>query len=194
MTFQQNLSDGQKLPNSVPVQDDSMTALVSTKLALWWPDSRLVSIQMWEHGESTLYWTTDLCLSVDKLKKEKKKNNVCVQRSVSTWCTFCQLFKLRTLTSLLDWKRCSQALSRHSSLVPPRIWSPIFLASDCVPGPSRCFVKRSAVLSFVLTRPTDRRFSLIHCCLVKLRISIFWEIKVVRFDRLTVLDSTDRGA
>ena len=35
-------------------------------------------------------------------------------------CTFCQLFKLTELTSLLDWKRCSKALSRHHSVVSIR--------------------------------------------------------------------------
>ena len=56
-------------------------------------------------GESTVYCTTDLCLSVDKLKKEKKqqgRNNVGVKMSVSTWCAFCafcQLLKLRILTN-----------------------------------------------------------------------------------------------
>ena len=33
-------------------------------------------------------------------------------------CTFCQMLELRTLTPLLDWKRCSQALSRHHSYHP----------------------------------------------------------------------------
>ena len=37
---------------------------------------------------------------------------------------------------------------------------------------SRCFVKRSAVLFFVPTRLTDRRFSRIHCCIDKHRISM----------------------
>ena len=33
-------------------------------------------------------------------------------------CTFCQLLELRIPTPLLDWKRCSQALSRHHSYHP----------------------------------------------------------------------------
>ena len=34
-------------------------------------------------------------------------------------CTFCQMLELRKLTPLLEWKRCSQALSRHQSSVVP---------------------------------------------------------------------------
>ena len=49
--------------------------------------------------------TTELCLSVDKLKTKKKTS------------TGNQLLKLRILTPLLDWKRCSKALSRHHSSV-----------------------------------------------------------------------------
>ena len=33
-------------------------------------------------------------------------------------CTFCQMLELRILAPLLDWKRCSQALSRHHSYHP----------------------------------------------------------------------------
>ena len=47
-----------------------------------------------------------------------------------------------------------------------------FFASDCVRNPSRCFVKRSAVLFFVPTRLTDGRFSRVHCCLAKHCISM----------------------
>ena len=47
-----------------------------------------------------------------------------------------------------------------------------FLVGERVRGPSICFVKRSAVLSFVFTRPTDRRSSLIHHCKAKHRISM----------------------
>ena len=40
--------------------------------SLWrWPDSRPVLIQMWVHGESGVYCTTDLCLTVNQLKNEK---------------------------------------------------------------------------------------------------------------------------
>ena len=48
--------------------------------------------------QNLLYCTTDLCLSVNKLKKKEKENNVSVQKSMSTKCTFCHLLKLRILT------------------------------------------------------------------------------------------------
>ena len=52
------------------------------------------------HGESAVYCTTDFCLSVDNLKKEKKQRKTCVgvQTSMSMWNTIYQLFKLRILT------------------------------------------------------------------------------------------------
>ena len=59
------------------------------------------------------------------------------------------------------------ALFKSSQSSPfGRSWirSPIFRACDRVLGPSRCFVKRSAVLFFVFTRSTERRFSHGHCC------------------------------
>ena len=62
--------------------------------------------------------------------------------------------------------------SSQSSFVPSKIRSPNSLSSDCVLGPSRCLVGGSAVLSFASTRSTDRRFSRIHCCMAKHRISI----------------------
>ena len=72
-----------------------------------------------------------------------------------------------------------KALSRHHSsvsstivpFVPSRIRSPRFFGSDCVRNPSRCFVKTSAVLFFVSNRLADKRFSRIHCCIAKHRIS-----------------------
>ena len=148
-----------------------MTALVSENTIASWP----VSIQMCVHGESTVYCTTDLCLSVDKLEEGKKqqhgRNDVSVQRSMSILCTVCQLLKLRILTPPARLEALFKS-SQSSPFVRSRIRSPSFLASDCVLGPSRCFVKRSAVLFFVSTRPTDRRFSRIHCCIAKHRISI----------------------
>ena len=77
--------------------------------------------------------------------------------------------KLRIFTHLLDWKRCSKALSRHHSY---HSHHPCFLASDCVLRPCRCLVKRSAVLFFVSSLPTDRRFSCIHFFIAKHPISI----------------------
>ena len=63
--------------------------------------------------------------------------------------------------------------SQSSPFVPSRIRSPSFLASDCVRYPSRCFVQRSAVLVFVSTRLTERRFSRIHSCIARHSISIW---------------------
>ena len=61
-----------------------------------------------------MYYTVELSyLSVDENKKQQGRNDVGAQRSMSMLCTFCQLFKLTVLTHLLDWKRCSKALSRH---------------------------------------------------------------------------------
>ena len=59
-----------------------------------------------------------------------------------------------------------------SPFVPSRNRSPSFLARDCVLGPSRCFVERSAVLFFVSTQLTGKRFSRIHCCIARHRISL----------------------
>ena len=121
------------------------------------------------HGESTVHCTTDLCLSVNKLKTEKKKEQ-CECTDVSVYAGYI----LSTVKKSTDIPARLDALfkSSQSSFVPSRIRSPSFLASDCVLGPSRCFVKRSAVLSFVSTRSTDRRFSRIHCCSAKHRISM----------------------
>ena len=78
------------------------------------------------------------------------------------------------LKKLFKSSQLTPFLSRHHlwHFVPPKIRSPSFFASDCVRNPSRCFVKRSAVLIFVSTRLTDRRFSRIHCCISRHRISI----------------------
>ena len=46
------------------------------------PESRPVSIQMFVRGESTVYCTTDLCLSVNKLKTEKREQCSCAEVSV----------------------------------------------------------------------------------------------------------------
>ena len=84
-----------------------MTAPVSENTI----DSRPVRSRCGCSENQTVYCATELCLSVDKLKKKQQgRNDVSVQRS------FCQLLKLRILTLLLDWKRCSKA--HHSSVVP----------------------------------------------------------------------------
>ena len=91
-----------------------------------------------------LYCTADLCLSVDKLKKEKKKqqqgrNNVSVQRSVSMLCTFCQLLKCEHVTPCSTGsavQKLSVVTIPQSSpfvpFVPSRIRRPSFFARDCV--------------------------------------------------------------
>ena len=124
-------------------------------------------------------------------EEEKKKGRqwqgrdcVGVQMSMSMWCTICHMLKLKELTPLLNCRRLLKAVRCHhrsfsfvpppssmSSFVPPSAISrkrgPNFLASALVRNPSRCFVKRSAVLFFVSTRLTDRRLSRIHCCVNK---------------------------
>ena len=150
---------------------------------LRWHDSGPVSIQMWVRGESTVYSATDVCLSVNKLNKEKKEeNNVSAQRSVSTcvrsvncsnWeylhkqCRYatCDERKKRSVVANFFW-------SMKAPSVSPVTYNPSSLESDRVLGPSRCFVKRSVVLSFVYTRHTDGRFSLVHCCKAKHRMSM----------------------
>ena len=72
-------------------------------------------------------------------------------------CTFCQMLELRTLTPLLDWKRCSQALSRHHSY-HPGLRGSRFLASDCVLNPSKHF--RVEICSVVLL---EVRVAPLHC-------------------------------
>ena len=139
------------------------------------------------------YCTTELCLSVDKLTKKKQQRTqrqgrdcVNVQMSTSMKCTICHMLKLKELTPLLNCRRLLKAVSCHhrsfsfvppsaiSTFVPPAISrkrSPKFFASALVRNPSRCFVKRSAVLFFVSTRLTERRFCRIHCCIAKHRKS-----------------------
>ena len=102
-------------------------------------------------------------------------------------CTDCHMFKLTELTPLLNCRRLLKAVSCHHrsssfvpssavpTFVPPAICrkrSPNFFTSALIRNPSRCFVKRSAVLFFVSTRLTDRRFTRIHCCIDKHRISM----------------------
>ena len=99
------------------------------------------------------------------------------------------MLKLKELTVLLNCRRlfkktvsCHHRLfpfvppSAISTFVPPsaisRKRNPNFFASARVRNPSRCIMKRSAVLFFVSTRLTDGRFSRIHCCIDKHRISM----------------------
>ena len=62
-----------------------------------------------------MYCTTDLCVTVKKLKN----NNVSAQMSVSALCRFCQLLKLRIPTPLFDRKRCSASLGTTAFSVLP---------------------------------------------------------------------------
>ena len=117
------------------------------------------------HGSQAVYCTTELCLSVDKL--EKKNNN----REGTMLVYRGQLLKTENTYTLVRLEALFKS-PQSSPFVPSRIRSPSFLARACVRNPSRCFVKRSAVLFFVSTRLTDRRFSHIHCCIAKHRISV----------------------
>ena len=58
--------------------------------------------------------------------------------------TFCQMLELRILTPLLDWKHCSQALSRHHSYHPG--FEVHVLRATAFSIPPINFVWRSAVL------------------------------------------------
>ena len=77
---------------------------------------------------------------------------------------------LKELTPLLNWRRLLRAVSCHHRSFPfvpsamSRKRNPNFFASARVRNPSRCFVKRSAVLLFVSTRLTDlQRASIVSC-------------------------------
>ena len=93
-----------------------MTALVSENTI----DSRSVRSRC-ACTEVRLYTQLScVCLWTSWVKGKKQgRNDVSVQRSTSMKCTFCQLLVLRTFTRLLNWKRCSKALSRHHSSVIP---------------------------------------------------------------------------
>ena len=137
------------------------------------------------HGSQAACCTTELCLPVDKLKEEGKnregtmsvhRGNVYVVYILSTvktenTYTRARLEALVQKLSVVTTPRPSSFLPLVP-LVPSRIQSPSFFGSDCVRNPSRCFVRRSAVLFFVSTRLTDRRLSRTHCCIAKHRISM----------------------
>ena len=116
-----------------------------------------------------MYGATDLCQSVHKLKREKTRRKRC-------WCTeasVCVVYFLSTVKTENTYTPARlEALfnSSQSSLVPSKIRSPSFLASDYVLGQSRCFVMQYC-LSCPFEPPTDV-FSRIHCCLARHRISI----------------------
>ena len=59
------------------------------------------------------YCSTELCLSVDKLRKKKKqgrqrqgRNGVSVQMSMSVQCTICHMLKLKELTDVSVLRVC----------------------------------------------------------------------------------------
>ena len=118
------------------------------------------------------YCTTELCLSVDKLKKKKKQTTgKTAARKRLCWCTDVTVYVLYNLSHVKteqNLQPCSTADARQKAVschhrsfpfVPPsaisRKHSLNFFASALVRNPSRCFVKRSAVLFFVSTRLTD---------------------------------------
>ena len=136
------------------------------------------------HGSQAVYCTTELCLSVDKLKEEGKNNNK--EGTMSMLCTFCQLLKLRILTLLLDWRRLfKSALSRHhSSVILVRSIRTIRTIRTIQDSKPRLLRKRLCSQSIQMfreeicgvvlrvTRLTDRRFSHTHCCMAKHRVSM----------------------
>ena len=140
------------------------------------------------HGSQAVHCTTELYLSADRLKRRKKhkertmlvyRGNVVVYilSTVKTENTYTTA-QLEALVQKLSVVIIPQPLSFVPLVpivpsVPSRIRSPSSFASNCARNPSRCFVKRSAVLFFVSTRLTDRRFfSRTHCCIAKHRISM----------------------
>ena len=90
-----------------------------------------------------MFCTTDLRLTVYKLKKGKKQY----------WCTEVHVLYILSTEDIHTTARLEAPFTSSQSSVPPETRSPSFLESDRVLDPSRDFVKRSAVLSFVSTRP-----------------------------------------
>ena len=107
---------------------------------------------------------------MDKLKKKKTHTTGRTKRLCK--CTICHKLKLKELTPLLNCRRLLKAVSCHHQPFPrsyhhqpyPRSYhhqpypekrSPNFFASALVRNPSRCFVKRSAVMFFMSTRLSD---------------------------------------
>ena len=76
-----------------------------------------------------MYCTTDLCLTVNNMKKREKENNVkCTDVSVHVMYILSTVVPENTLHPCSTRSAASQALSRHSSLVPPKTCSQSFLA------------------------------------------------------------------
>ena len=116
------------------------------------------------------YCTTELYLSVDKLKKKQTTGKTAAgQRRCQ--CTDVNVYVMYNLSHVETERTYTPAQLQtlikscqlSSSVVPvrttiqpyPESGNPNFFASARVRNPSRCFVKRSAVLFFVSTRLTD---------------------------------------
>ena len=95
----------------------------------------------------------------------------CISHSASDWeqsenfhvqmssvCTVDSLSIVENVRVLYTPARLEALRSSSQASVLPVTCKPSFFASDSVRGPSKHFVKRSAVLLFVSTRPTDKRF------------------------------------
>ena len=120
-------------------------------------------------GKFIVYRTTHLCLTVNKLTEETKREQLV--------CKDVSVYEVYILSTVETEDTCTPArlealLSSTQSSVPPVTISPRFFGSDCVRGPSENFVKRSAVLFFGSTTPTERHPSLIHGCMAKQRIAM----------------------
>ena len=128
------------------------------------------------------YCTTVLYhLSVDTLKKKNKqqgrqrqgRDGVSVQMTMVYVMYILSHVKTERNCSLLNNRRLLKAVSCHHWSFPfvppsaiPRKRNPNFSASARVRNPSRCLVKRSAVLFFVSTRFTNLLRASIVCCIV----------------------------
>ena len=122
-----------------------------------------------------------VCGQAERRKKSTKRKEQCQCTEVSAYVVYIpSTFKTENtytparLGALFKSSQSSPFLS-HPRLYHsyhPGFEALSFFASDCIRNPSRCFVKKSAVLFFVSTRLTDRRLSLIHCCIDKHRISM----------------------
>ena len=95
------------------------------------------------------------CVTVSKLKKEKRKQCKCTDVSLHV----VHILSIVETENTYTPARLEALFTSSHSSVPPIACSPSFRKSDFVRGPFRNFVKRSAVLSFVSALPTDRLFS-----------------------------------
>ena len=89
--------------------------------------------------------------------------------SLASQCTFCRPLQCEDTYTLVRQEAVW-------SSTQPSVCNPEFLQSDSSRGPSEHFVKRSSVLFFVSTCPTD---SLTHDCMAKQRISMCMRLLVL---------------